>query len=134
MIGRFIEQENIGVKQHGDGEFELHLPTTGQRIDDLGVHFRGEADGLERRNSFFFVSVGEPRIVEDEIENRVFNTGTLQFEGDVDSMDFFGRGKTVGDGYRESSFYRIRRRDRISFHDSNGACRCSKGPYHRNLN
>jgi hypothetical protein len=47
MIGRLIEQQDIGLEQDSSGKSELHLPTTGKRSDTGNLLLGVESDILK---------------------------------------------------------------------------------------
>ncbi len=68
MVSGLIEQEDVSPEEHSPGEGELHLPTTRQRTDCLGLTFVTEADRGECLDDVCFG--GEDTLVtQNELEN-----------------------------------------------------------------
>jgi hypothetical protein len=44
MVGRLVEQEDVGTDEHRTGELELHLPATRERADGVLLLLLREAD------------------------------------------------------------------------------------------
>lgn len=47
VVGRLVEQQNVGVLEDSTAQGELHLPATGQRGDETVDHVVGEAELVE---------------------------------------------------------------------------------------
>jgi hypothetical protein len=62
MVGRLVEQKDVGSDEHGSGELELHLPSSGKRSNRVGLLLVGEADLSEGVGDLRLLDSGEVRV------------------------------------------------------------------------
>ena len=88
MVGRLVEQEDVGLEEHRTGERELHLPATRERADGLSLALVGEADGRERLDGPL-ASRLDTLIGADELQNGGV-PGAVDVVLDVEGADLVG--------------------------------------------
>jgi len=105
MVGGLVQKQDIGVHQHGTGQLELHLPTTGKGTDGLLLLLLVESNGLEHLNDGLLVEVLELLVVEDEGQDGEVSILSLEVVLDEDGTELIGRGEalelTIGNGAHE---------------------------------
>lgn len=69
VIGRLIQQENVGSNQHGSSELELHLPTTRQRSDGVCLLLVGETDREEHGGDLGLCSANQSLVGGNKVDN-----------------------------------------------------------------
>lgn len=107
VVGRLIEEENVGTDQHGSGKLELHLPSSGKRTDGILLLLLREADLEEGSgNALHGRALGdEVGVGGDEVDDG--RSSVLSLEGvlDHDGLDLVGSGEAldlaVSDGLEE---------------------------------
>jgi len=78
VIGRLIQQQDIGTDQHGPSQFQLHLPTSRKRGDGVGLLLLGETDGEQHGGNLGDWPVGESDIGSDKVDDRDGGVFTLE--------------------------------------------------------
>jgi hypothetical protein len=68
MVSGLIQQEDVGLEQHRSGKSELHLPTTGQAGDRLGLTLITETDRGKGGNGLLPGAL-DTLVGDDELEN-----------------------------------------------------------------
>jgi len=87
MVGRLIEQEDVGLEQHGTGESQLHLPATRETSDAISLALVVEAYRGKGRDNLSLV--GEDTVVtQDEVEDRGLSLGAVNVVLDVEGSDY----------------------------------------------
>ena len=86
MVGRLIEQEDVGLEEHSAGKRELHLPTTRERTNSMSLTNIIETDGTKSLDDLLARSL-DTLIAEDELENRDGLLGTIDIVLDVEGAD-----------------------------------------------
>ncbi|GJC97698.1 hypothetical protein ColKHC_06524 [Colletotrichum higginsianum] len=69
---RFVEQQDVGALEHGTSQRQLHLPSTGQRADLVGlapVRAVGETELGENLDDLVATTRFNLRVLQDEVEN-----------------------------------------------------------------
>jgi hypothetical protein len=82
MIGRLIEEKDIGSDQHGPSQLQLHLPTTRQRGDGVILLFLGETDREQHGGNLGDGPVGKSDIGSDKVDDR--DRGVFALESVLD--------------------------------------------------
>jgi len=95
MVGRLVQQQDIGVHQHGTSQLQLHLPTTGKGTDGLLLLLLIETDRLEHVNNGLTLEVLNVLIVEDEGDDGKIGILSLQVVLDKDGLELIGRGEAL---------------------------------------
>ena len=95
VVGRLVEQQDVGLHQHRARERELHLPASGERRDGRGLHLVGEADGSEDARDLVAGRGGgreDGLVVDDEVDDGGLGLGRVDVVLDVDLGvgEFFG--------------------------------------------
>ena len=57
MIGGLIQQQDVGIPEHGSGKGQLHLPASAQAGNGLLPHLQGEPDALQGLLNFLDIAV-----------------------------------------------------------------------------
>jgi len=78
VIGGLIEEENVGLHEHGTGKLELHLPSSGESSDGHVELLIIETDGLEGILDGVVVDALEGGIGDDELEHLLVGIGSLK--------------------------------------------------------
>lgn len=107
MVGRLVEQQDIGSEQDGSGKGELHLPSTGERADGVLLLSLIETDRLKGRSDLLG-STEKSLVSKDPVDNGDLLLGTIDIVLNVESSDLLGRWETfdlvVHDGVHEGRF------------------------------
>ena len=93
MVGRFIEEKDIGFEEDSTSEGELHLPSSGERSDSGFLTFASETDSLENLTALVF-SLEDTLVLDDERDDRVLSLVTVDIVFDVESSDLVGGRET----------------------------------------
>eukprot|EP00123_Amoebidium_parasiticum_P008551 comp18880_c0_seq1/m.20971 comp18880_c0_seq1/g.20971 ORF comp18880_c0_seq1/g.20971 comp18880_c0_seq1/m.20971 type:complete len:624 (+) comp18880_c0_seq1:668-2539(+) len=86
VIGGLIQQNDVGLEQHGARQGQFHLPATGQRADgavDVGGGVLVEADAVEHLGHLLtgHTTVTQQRVGKDVVEHRHVGHLTLDVSG-----------------------------------------------------
>jgi len=95
MVGGLIQQQDISVHQHGTGQLQLHLPTTGKGTDSLLLLLLVESDRLEHFNDGLLLEVLDLFIVKDEGGDGEIGILSLEVVLDKDGTELIGRRETL---------------------------------------
>mmetsp|Transcript_14411 Transcript_14411/g.33641 ORF Transcript_14411/g.33641 Transcript_14411/m.33641 type:complete len:660 (-) Transcript_14411:30-2009(-) len=107
MVGRLVEQQNVGVLQHGAGQRELHAPATGEGGDGVAEHLVGEAHGLHDAGDLLAggAALLDALVSEHVLEADELGHLALNISLDEDRAQLGGRGESldlaVGDGAQQ---------------------------------
>jgi hypothetical protein len=72
VVSRFVEKEDIGTHKHGAGQGQLHLPSTRQRANLVGLPALGassEADLFQNLRDTLPALVGEAWVLDNVLKN-----------------------------------------------------------------
>ena len=109
MVGRFIEEKDIGFEEDSTSEGELHLPSSRKGTDGSLLTFTSETDSLEDISALL-LSLENTGILDNERDDRVLGLVTIDIVLDVESSDLVGRRETfdltVVDGSHEGRLSR----------------------------
>jgi hypothetical protein len=109
MIGRLVEQQDIGLEQDSSGKSELHLPTTGKRSDTSNLLLGVETNSLEGLDDLLGGSQ-ESLVGKNPVLDRDLGLGTIDIVLNVESSDLGWWRETidlvVDDGVHQSRFTR----------------------------
>ena len=94
VVGRLIEEQDVGLEEHGTRERELHLPTTGQGADSLLLALVVEADGGESLDDLRLAGL-DTLVAEDELQDRGVLLAAVDVVLDVEGADLVGRRETL---------------------------------------
>ncbi|GJC84785.1 hypothetical protein ColLi_07624 [Colletotrichum liriopes] len=92
VVGRFVEQQDIGALEHGTGQSQLHLPSTRQRADLVGlatVRAVGEAELGENLDDLLATTGGDLRVLQDKVQDanvRILALVVLDVDGAKDIL------------------------------------------------
>ena len=86
MVGWLIEQEDIGLEQHGTGESQLHLPATRETSNAISLALIVEADRGEGRDNFSLVSE-HTLVTQDEVKDGGLSLGAVDVVLNVEGSD-----------------------------------------------
>ena len=104
MVSGLIEKEDVSLEEHGTGKCELHLPTTRETANGLGLTLIRETDGSKSLNDLRLADQ-DALVVKDELKNRGVLLAAINVVLDVKSADLIGRWEAlnlaVGDGSHE---------------------------------
>lgn len=109
MVGGLVEEENVCLLQHGSGESQLHLPTSGETSDRLVEEFLAESDGgkhvLGILGGHTDIS-GALGVGGDEVQSSDLSLRLVDVVLDVDGLELISRWESVdlsvGDSPHES--------------------------------
>jgi hypothetical protein len=107
MVSGLIQQQDIGVHQHGTGQLELHLPTTGEGTDRVLLLLGVETDVGESGTDV--IRGGEETLISEyPVDNGDIGLGTVNVVLNVESSDdrwvWETFDLTVDDGVHEGRF------------------------------
>jgi hypothetical protein len=90
VVSGLVEQENVGLEEHGTSEGELHLPATREGANAVGLALIVEAERLEGLDDLLLLAENT-LVVENELENRSVLIRAVNVVLDVEGADLVGR-------------------------------------------
>lgn len=69
VVSRLVQEQDVGLEEHGAGKSKLHLPTTRKRADGLCLTLIAETDGCEGLNDFSLIGK-DALVARDERKDR----------------------------------------------------------------
>jgi hypothetical protein len=93
MVSRFVEQEDVGLEQHGTGKSQLHLPATREASDGMPLALIIETDGGEGRDDLGLVSE-DTAVAQNEVKDGSFGLRTVNVVLNVECSDHVRRWET----------------------------------------
>ncbi|GKT42818.1 uncharacterized protein ColSpa_03000 [Colletotrichum spaethianum] len=72
VVSRFVEQQDVGTLEHGTSQGQLHLPSTRQGANLVGlaaVRAVGETELDENLHNLLTATGGDLRVLQDEVQN-----------------------------------------------------------------
>lgn len=89
VIGRFIEEKEVDLHEHGTAESDSHLPSSRKRVDGEILSFRSETHLFEHGSDLLLGSV-DARFIDHELADG--DTGFVSFDivFDVSGLEILG--------------------------------------------
>ena len=94
MVRRLVEEENVGLEEHGASKRELHLPTTRERTNGVLLALVSETDRGEGLDDLL-LGHNDALVREDEVKDRGVLLRAVNVVLDVERADLVGRRETL---------------------------------------
>ena len=89
VVSGLIEQEDVGLEEHGAGQCELHLPTTREGANGLSLSLVRETDRSEGLDDLLLANL-DTLVGQNELEDGCLLLAAVNVMLDVESADLVG--------------------------------------------